>query len=322
MQSVSELKRTGFSDLFIEAKGAAWFKRATSERGRRHLSGAEMREVEDLRAALSHNGHDTDFRVEWGGMSLRVARITSIHGDVYIVRRLLEQPIPFGELGYPARIAEALMSESFLRGGVVLFTGSTGAGKSASLSSWLVARLQAYGGTAWTVENPAEIALQGVHGAGICYQTEVRDDAEFGTAIRQMLRAAPNLLMVGEIRSAEATMLSVQAGTSGHLLGATLHGNDLPTSLERVAGLLREAGQDRALLADGLSAVIHQSLTITTSPEGRSRYVLNVNPLIVSGAFNESAIRSVLRKGDFSQLASELNRQRNLMLSPTSNVAL
>jgi type II secretory ATPase GspE/PulE/Tfp pilus assembly ATPase PilB-like protein len=249
-----------------------------------------------------------------------VQRLETFDGDVYVCRRLLDKPIPFGEIGYPEMLREAMLSDAFNDGGLVLFTGATGDGKSMTLASWLVERLKRFGGTACTVENPIEIILQGQYPGernviGTLYQSEVRADSEFGPKIVQLLRAAPNTIMLGEIRGRDAAHEAVLAGTSGHLVCSTLHANDLYTGLERMKNMTSEAGLDVSFLADALCAVFHQNMTVSRFGDVERREI-NVTPLIISGATNETAIRSNLRKGDFSMLASEIQRQKRISTSP------
>lgn len=309
------LKALPFSDLYLEPDGA-WFKTSPSDRERRTLGERTLEETLELRRRLQEHRTGLDFRAEWDGIGLRVQRIETLEGDVYICRRLLDRPIDYDKLGYPPRLLDAMLSEHFGKGGLVLWTGATGDGKSMSQASWMIERLRKFGGTACTVENPVEIVLQGRHGAGpivgTCYQTEVHSDAEFGTTIHRLLRAAPNLIMLGEIRTREAAAQAVLAGTSGHLVSSTLHANDVQTALERMKNMVRESGLDVSFLADALCAVIHQSMRMA-SYGGTERRILTVTPLVIAGVTNETAIRATLRKGDFSQLSSEIDRQRRIV---------
>lgn len=187
-----------------------------------------------------------------------------------------------------------------------------------SQASWLAARLAKFGGTACTVENPVEVPLHGRHGSGsvvgTCYQTEVHDDAEFGPSIRRILRAAPNMMLIGEIRGHDAAAQAVLAGSSGHLVSSTLHANDVQAALERLKTMLVESSLDVNFMADALAVVLHQTM-ITSRVGGEPKRRVVVSPLVISGAANEVAIRSTLRKGDFSLLASEMRRQDSLCRS-------
>ncbi|RKP47564.1 ATPase, T2SS/T4P/T4SS family [Trinickia fusca] len=309
------LKDLPFSDLYLEPDGA-WFKTSPSDKERRSLVDLSLDESLALRRRLQEHRTGLDFRADWEGIGLRVQRIETLEGDVYICRRLLDRPIEYSRLGYPPRLLDAMLSDAFAKGGLVLWTGATGDGKSMSQASWMLERLKRFGGTACTVENPVEIVLQGRHGSGsvvgTCYQTEVHNDSEFGTTIHRLLRAAPNLIMLGEIRTREAAAQAVLAGTSGHLVSSTLHANDVQTALERMKNMVRESGLDVSFLADALCAVIHQSMRMA-SYGGSERRVITVTPLVIAGATNETAIRATLRKGDFSQLSSEIDRQRRIV---------
>lgn len=303
-----------FSDLFLEPDGRAWFKTSPDDRERRALSDEALEDALTLRSRLQEHQTGMDFRTEWRGARLRVQRIETVDGDVYICRRLADGPLPIEKLGYPPSLVKALTGEAMSKSGLVLFTGSTGSGKSTSLSSVLASRLHLFGGTAWTVENPVETALHGQHGAGTCYQTEVTNDGEFGLAIQRMLRAAPNIIMIGEIRNAEAAAQAVLAGTSGHMVMTTLHANDIQSALERIKNMIGRQGLDAAFLADAIGAVIHQSMSVVRLND-TVRRTMNVTPLLITGSRNSTAIRAHLRSGEFSQLSSEIERQRRLLMT-------
>ncbi|MDR5791738.1 ATPase, T2SS/T4P/T4SS family [Caballeronia sp. LP003] len=311
-----DLKDLGFSDLYLEPDGSAWFKRSPSDRQRHAIAPTRIREVETLRRELQVHRTGFDFRQEWMGVDLRVQRVDTVNGDLYVCRRLLPRPIPFEQLGYPAKLQDALLSDGFSKGGLILFTGGTGDGKSMSQASWLIARLRRYGGTACTIENPVEMVLQGQHAngevVGTCYQTEVQTEAEYGTALQRLLRAAPNVIMLGEIRSKEAAAQAVLAGMSGHIVTSTLHGNDVLSTLERLKNMVRGSGLDESLIGEALAAVVHQTLS-TVRFGSTERHTLNVEPLIVAGSTSDTAIRSNLRKGDFAQLSSEILRQKRVI---------
>lgn len=312
------LAELAFSDLYLEPDIQAWFKRSPDDRERHVVQGDLLEETQALRRRLQEHNTGHDFRVDWEGVRVRVQRIETVDGDVYVCRRLRERPMAFADLGYPPKLMKALLSEDFTKGGLVLFTGPAGAGKSTSLASWLAARLATFGGTACTIENPVEVALHGRHGTGdvvgTCYQTQVREDAEFGPSIQRILRAAPNMIFIGEIRGRDAAAQAVLAGTSGHLVSSTLHANNVQAGLERLKTMMAESRLDAGFLADSVAAVLHQTMT-TTRLGGTQRRRVSVTPLIVSGAQNETAIRAHLRSGEFSQLVSEIERQRRVMSS-------
>ncbi|MCW3587384.1 ATPase, T2SS/T4P/T4SS family [Burkholderia cenocepacia] len=309
------MKDQKFSDLYLEPNGPAWFKRSPSDRQRNAIAADRLREVETLRRELQKHRTGADFRQEWMGVDFRVQRIETIQGDLYVCRWLEPSPIPFSELGYPEKLQDALLSDTIAKG-LVLFTGGNGDGKSMSQASWLVERLTRFGGAACTIENPIEILLQGQYTngrvVGTLYQTEVQSEADYGAAIHRLLRAAPDIIMLGEIRTKEAAAQALLASLSGRIVSATLHGNDVQTSLERLKNLVRGSGLDETLIGDSLSAVIHQSLS-TVKFGASIRHSLHAEPLIVAGSTSETAIRNTLRRGEFAQLSSEVQRQKRVI---------
>lgn len=312
-----KLAQLEFSDLYLEPDGTAWAKQSTDNRGRTVLDCELLDDSQLLRERLQEHKTGIDFSTAWDGIRLRVQRIETVDGDVFVCRKLHSNILGISQIGYPQKLVDALMNEqAFSKGGVVLFTGSTGAGKSTSLASWVASRLKAYGGTCWTVENPIEMGLAGRYvGDGVvgtCYQTEVREEQEIKESIQRFLRAAPTMIMVGEIRTEGAAAQTVFAGTSGTLACATFHANDILSALQRMKGLLSPT--DMSAFADSLGAVIHQSIT-TRVVAGVEKRVFNVSPFIVNGSRNSTSIRSHLRSGDFSMLVSEIERQRNILFS-------
>lgn len=312
-----KLAELEFSDLYLEPDGSAWAKQSVDNRGRTVLDDGLLEQSLLLRERLQEHKTGIDFSTNWDGIRLRVQRIETVDGDVFVCRKLHNHILNISKIGYPQKLVDALMNEqSFSRGGVVLFTGSTGAGKSTSLASWVSSRLRTYGGTCWTVENPIEMSLSGRYAGegvvGTCYQTEVREESEIKELIQRFLRAAPTMIMVGEIRSSDAASQTVFAGTSGTLACATFHANDISSALQRMKGLLSPT--DMSAFADSLGAIIHQSIH-TKAIGGIEKKFFNVSPLIIDGSRNSTAIRGHLRSGDFSMLVSEIERQRNILFS-------
>lgn len=313
----SVLAALEFSDLYLEPDRNAWFRRGSSDRQRWPLEGSALAESRALREFLQeHQTGGVDVRVDWGGMRLRGQRVPTVDGDLFVCRRALDAPIKFKDLGLPPKLQRALLAERLTAGGLVLFTGATSAGKTTTQGAWLAARLEQFGGVTCTVENPVEMALAGRHGegdvTGICYQSEVRRDADFGPAIEALLRAAPNMIGIGEIRNPAAAGLAMLAGTSGHLVSSTIHANDVLSGLERIKNMLRGSGYDPSIVGDSLAAILHQKLSVVGTG-GSTRKVLTLTPLIVTGATNEEGIRAMLRKGEMVQLVSEVERQRRIM---------
>lgn len=303
-----------FSDLFLEPEGV-YYKISPTDKARHVFNDHGLREsIPRLRELLQMHQTGKDFRTRWNDSNLRIQRLFTTGGDVYVCRRLLPAPIPFADIGYSARLRETLLGEAFTKSGLILWTGGAGDGKSMSQYSWIVERLKTHGGTAWTIENPVEIDIRGPHKGvgrveGTCYQIEIKKDTEYEERIEELLRAAPNLMMLGELRTAEATAQAVMAASTGHVVSATIHANNTALALQRVMNLLVAAKVDPALLGDCLLAVIHQRMKTMTFGDHVEREIA-VEPLVIATAKSATGLRTNIRNRDFAALTSEIERQR------------
>jgi len=316
------LATLSFSDLYLEAGDTAWFKTYANDPIRHEVGFEERAAIATLKQHLETTVTKNDFRLKWDGLSMRGARFETIAGPLYVLRRHAPAALSFDTLGYGERIERALLSPA-LRGRVILLSGGTSSGKTVGATSLTVEWMKQYGGVGYTIENPIEVEIEGVYrgenATGTLYQKEVDEDAEFGSEIRRRQRGAPNLIMVGELRTADAVVQALLAAASGVLVIATYHAADQITGLQRLASMVRDAGADSGLFAHGIGAVIHQELQLTEY-DGETHRQLRVTPLIVAGSRNEKGIRSQLHGTDFRQLASDIDRQKRVMSSASSDV--
>lgn len=316
-----------FSDIFVASDPAAcWTKMVPDALEPQALPVECHSEVMDLRAHLEQQGSLPDFKVDWNGVRMRVERMDTADGTIYVCRRYGVDPKRLADLGFPPMIAQRILSaddKTGFKDGLVTFMGKVGSGKTTASAAYIIERLERFGGVCWTVENPIEIAIQGRHGKGVCYQTEVPNDHDFGEAIRRMLRASPNLIWIGEIRDEVAAREAVYAATSGHLVVTTIHANDLITGLGRFSRL----SGDASMFTDALRAALYLQLRNSVEAsapfmDGRGapgkvimlKRVLSVDPLLIAGE-NADGLRSSLREGSFQLLSSEAGRQRRLFMS-------
>ena len=135
--------------------------------------------------------------------------------------------------------------------GIILVTGATGSGKSTTVYSFLQ-KLNVKGTNLITVEDPVEMDIEGIN------QVQVNSDIglDFATVLRSILRQAPNVIMISEIRDSETAQLAVRAPITGHLVLSTLHTNNSLTTIER----LLDMEVERYLLASALSGIVSQKL--------------------------------------------------------------
>ncbi|MFQ5744881.1 MAG: type IV-A pilus assembly ATPase PilB [Acidobacteriota bacterium] len=186
-------------------------------------------------------------------LDLRVSTVPTIWGEK-IVMRLLDPEglmLDMSKLGFEPwslqRFEEAI-TKPF---GIVLVTGPTGSGKTNTLYSAL-SNINIPDTNIMTAEDPVEFNLTGIN------QVQVRDEigVTFAAALRSFLRQDPNIILVGEIRDAETAEIAVKAALTGHLVLSTLHTNDAPSSVNRLADM----GMEPFLTASSVQLIAAQRL--------------------------------------------------------------
>ena len=167
-------------------------------------------------------------------IDFRVSTLPTLYGEKLVLRILDAAGVKLGieALGYEPDQQRLLMDAIARPYGMILVTGPTGSGKTVSLYTCLNI-LNQPGINISTAEDPAEIQLPGIN------QVNVNDKAglNFATALRAFLRQDPDIIMVGEIRDLETAEISVKAAQTGHLVLSTLHTNDAPATLMRLANM-------------------------------------------------------------------------------------
>ena len=186
-------------------------------------------------------------------LDLRVSDIPTTHGESIVMRILDKSGVMLGiaELGFLEDDIKLIYQILNLPDGIFLVTGPTGSGKTTSLYSFLH-ELNQPTRKIITAEDPVEYELSGIN------QVQVNTDVglTFGNALRAMLRQAPNIIMVGEIRDVETGTIAINAALTGHLVFSTLHTNDAPSAIPR----LIDMGVKPFLVASSLRAVMAQRL--------------------------------------------------------------
>ncbi|MBK6868674.1 MAG: type IV-A pilus assembly ATPase PilB [Burkholderiales bacterium] len=212
----------------------------------------------------------------------RVSTLPTLFGEKIVIRLLDSSGLKLGldALGYEpvekARVLEAIQRPY----GMVLVTGPTGSGKTLSLYTCL-SLLNKPGVNIATVEDPSEINLPGVN------QVNVNEKAglSFAVALRAFLRQDPDIIMVGEIRDLETADIAVKAAQTGHLLLATVHTNDAPSTLTR----LRNMGVAPFNLASSVILITAQRLIRRLCPTCRQPIELPRQTLLDAG-FEEAEL--------------------------------
>jgi type II secretory ATPase GspE/PulE/Tfp pilus assembly ATPase PilB-like protein len=186
-------------------------------------------------------------------IELRVATIPSAGGVEDVVMRILAagEPIPLDRLGVLPYNLERLRSTVEKPYGLFFVCGPTGSGKTTTLHS-ILNYLNTPETKIWTAEDPVEITQKGLR------QVQVNRKAglDFATVMRALLRADPDIIMVGEMRDKETVRIGIEASLTGHLVFATLHTNSAPESIVR----LLDMGMDPFNFADALLGILAQRL--------------------------------------------------------------
>ncbi|NLB54269.1 MAG: Flp pilus assembly complex ATPase component TadA, partial [Lentisphaerae bacterium] len=205
---------------------------------------AEKRVPQDGRIEISTGGKTLD---------LRVSTVPTAHGESIVMRILDKTSLMLGlpELGFmqdDQQLFERLINSA---DGILLVTGPTGSGKTTTLYSCLHF-LNRSDRKIITVEDPVEYQLDGIN------QVQIRADIglDYPFVLRSMLRQAPNIIMVGEIRDRETAEIAINASLTGHLVFSTLHTNDAPSAIPRMLDI----GVKPFLLASALRATMAQRL--------------------------------------------------------------
>jgi type II secretory ATPase GspE/PulE/Tfp pilus assembly ATPase PilB-like protein len=197
-----------------------------------------------------------------GEIELRVATVPTVGGNEDMVLRLLGSANVFSidKLDLSERNLRELRGIANKPYGLILCVGPTGAGKTTSLHA-VLGHLNTSGRKIWTAEDPVEISQDGIR------QVQVRPKIgyTFATAMRAMLRADPDVIMVGEMRDAETAGLAVEASLTGHLVLSTLHTNSAAETVVRLLDL----GLNPFTFADALLGVLAQRLVKRLCPDCR-----------------------------------------------------
>jgi len=222
-----------------------------------NISIAEKRLPLDGRIALATSDGPT--------LDLRVSTVPTIHGESVVMRILDKKNLMLGlpELGFFADDQAILERTINFADGIFLVTGPTGSGKSTTLYACLNT-INKPDRKLITVEDPVEYQLPGVNQVAV--NTEI--GMTFAAALRAMLRQAPNIIMVGEIRDVETASIAINASLTGHLVFSTLHTNDAPSAITRLVDM----GVKPFLVSSSIRAVLAQRLVRKICPECKEPY--------------------------------------------------
>ena len=218
-------------------------------------------------------------------------------GSYAVVIRFISQQIPeFDSLGLPPVMRELIMEKR----GLILMVGATGSGKSTSLASMIDTRNEALTGHILTIEDPVEYQFK--NKKSIVNQREIGSDTQsLQTALKNALRQAPDVILIGEIRDRETMSAAIAYAQSGHLCLATLHGNNSYHALNRILSFYPVEVRPTMLgdLASALKAIISQRLVRTIDGSRAPAVEVMLNTKLVS---------DLIEKGDFSGVKEAMEK--------------
>jgi type IV pilus assembly protein PilB len=237
------------------------------------LNVAEKRIPQDGRVSLRVNNRSLD---------LRLATLPTVHGEKIVIRILdkTNALLRLSELGFLPQALENYERSFRKPYGAILVTGPTGSGKSTTLYATLNI-VNSIDRHIVTVEDPVEYRLPGVN------QIQVNPKAglTFASALRSILRADPDIILIGEIRDRETAMIAVESALTGHLVLSSLHTNDAPSAITR----LIEMQVESFLVGSAIDCVVAQRLARQLCEKCKQAYAPEESELIEAG-FPESRI--------------------------------
>ena len=215
-------------------------------------------------------------------IDLRVSTLPTVHGESIVMRILDKESLSLGlpQLGFFSDDQETFEQVISMPDGIFLVTGPTGSGKSTTLYSALNA-INKPDRKIITVEDPVEYEVAGIN------QVQVRADVgmTFSAALRAMLRQAPNIVMVGEIRDLETAEIAINASLTGHMVFSTLHTNDAPSSVSRLVDM----GVKPFLVSASLRAALAQRLVRSICQNCKEPYSPNESEMSILGISDEQS---------------------------------
>lgn len=218
-----------------------------------------------------------------------------------VVRRIVTQIPKVDDLGLPQVLKDVIMAKR----GLLLFVGATGTGKSTSLAALIGHRNQQSRGHILTIEDPIEFVHE--HAGCVVTQREVGiDTLSFDDALKSSLRQAPDVILIGEIRSMETMEYAMSFADTGHLCVATLHANNANQAIERIMHLAPPNLHEKLRydLSLNLRAIVAQQLVPTKDGKGR---VAAIEILL-----NSPLVTDMIQRGEIGGLKEAMKKGKEM----------
>jgi len=307
-QYLNILAKKDGSDLYLStgAPPCAKFQGVLKPLSQEPLNPGEVEAIantimdEEQRAIFAHE-LEMNLAISIHGVGRFRINIFKQRNEVSIVARNINTNIPkFDDLGLPEVLKDVIMAKR----GLVLFVGGTGSGKSTSLAALIDHRNSSSGGHIITIEDPVEFVHK--HKRSVINQREVGvDTRSYKAALKNTLRQAPDVILIGEIRDRETMEHALEFAETGHLAISTLHANNSNQALERIINLFPEERRPQLLmgLSQNLRAFVSQRLLPTV--DGKRCAAIEV-------LLGTKTIQELILKGRMTEIKEIMEKSENL----------
>jgi twitching motility protein PilU len=218
-----------------------------------------------------------------------------------VIRTIANQIPDFATLGLPETLREIVMTKR----GLVLVVGATGSGKSTSLAAMIDHRNRSSAGHIVTIEDPVEFVHQS-HQSLITHREVGIDTHSWHNALKNTLRQAPDVILIGEIRDTETMEHAIAFAETGHLCLGTLHSNSANQTIDRIINFFSDDRRKQLLmdLSSNLRAIVSQRLVRTADGKGRKA--------AIEILINTPIVADKLLKGEFHEIKAIMSKSREL----------
>jgi len=306
---LTAMSKAGGSDLFVskDFPPAMKLQGALQQLTNQKLTGDVTRELanslmNERQREEFNRDLECNFAISLPGVARFRVNVFMQQQNVGMVIRTIANEIPdFAKLGLPDTLKEIIMSKR----GLVLVVGATGSGKSTSLAAMIDHRNKNSAGHIVTVEDPVEFVH--VSQQSLITHREVGIDTHsWHNALKNTLRQAPDVILIGEIRDTETMEHAIAFAETGHLCLGTLHSNSANQTIDRIINFFSEERRKQLLmdLSSNLRAIISQRLVKTADGKGR-RAAIEI-------LINTPIVADKLLKGEFHEIKAIMGKSREL----------
>jgi twitching motility protein PilU len=306
---LTAMSKAGGSDLFIskDFPPSIKFQGSMKPLTQQKLTGEVARALAN--SLMSQTQRDSfakdlecNFAISVPGVArFRVNVFMQQHNVGMVIRTIVNEIPDFAKLGLPESLKDIVMTKR----GLVLVVGATGSGKSTSLAAMIDHRNRSQAGHIVTVEDPVEFVHQS-HKSLITHREVGIDTHSWHNALKNTLRQAPDVILIGEIRDTETMEHAIAFAETGHLCLGTLHSNSANQTIDRIVNFFPDERRKQLLmdLSSNLRAIISQRLVRTSDGKGRKA--------AIEILINTPIIADKLLKGEFHEIKSIMSKSREL----------